>query len=138
MSVKMTPEGMKQRTMAFALGVIRLVKSLPRGRETDLIGRQLLRAGTGAGANYRGSCRSRTDGDFLARMGLVEEEADESLFWMELLMQARLIPKARLEALMREADEIVRIVVASIRTVKERVGRPRGGQSEIRIPKSEM
>jgi len=77
---------LKKRTKAFALRVIALVESLPRSRTANVIGNQLLRSGTSVGANYRSACRGRSPAEFVSKMGIVEEEADESLFWMELLV----------------------------------------------------
>ncbi len=134
----MTPEEMKQRTKAFGLRTIRLVSAMPRSRACDVIGRQLLRAATSVGANYRAACRSRSDGDFLARLGIVEEEADEALYWMEILAEASLVQADRLKDLAREGGEILSIVVAPIRTVKTRVRKTSRRQSEIRNPKPEM
>ncbi len=116
----MDKEAMKQRTKAFALRVIRLVESLPKGRTADVLGRQLLRCGTSVGANYRAACRARSTADFIAKMGIVEEEADESLFWMELLIESGIVKPERLESLMNEADELLAITVASINTAKRR------------------
>jgi four helix bundle protein len=134
----MGPEDLKQRTKRFALRVIRLAQVLPKTRVGDVISRQLLRAGTSVGANYRAACRAQSPADFVAKMHIVQEEADESLYWMELLTEADLVPRARLENLAKEAEELVAIVVASIRTVKTRNRRLRAAQSEIRNPKSEM
>ena len=117
----MTPEEMKQRTKLFALRVIRLVESLPGSGAGGVISRQLVRCATSVGANYRAVCRSRTDKDFLARMGIVEEEADESIYWMELLVESNLTKRELITDLMNEAEEILKIVVSSIRTVKRRV-----------------
>jgi len=133
-----TPEEMKKRTKDFGLRVIRLVAALPRDRASDVLGRQLLKAGTSVGANYRAACRSRSDADFLARMGIVEEEADEAVYWLEMLAAAGLVPQKRLADLKHEGEEILSIVVASIRTVKARMRRPPARQSEIRNPKSEI
>ena len=130
----MTPEEMKTRTKAFALRVIRLVESLPKGKTADVLGRQLLKSGTSVGANYRASCRSRSDKDFLARMGIVEEEADESLYWMVLLVESGLVQESLLLDLMQEGDEILRIVVASITTARKRTR----SRKTIRNPKSEI
>jgi four helix bundle protein len=116
----MTPEEMKARTLEYGLRVIRVVRSLPREMVSQEIGRQLLRAGTSVGANYRAACRSRSDKDFLARLGVVEEEADESLYWMELLVQSGLVKREQLSPLMKEGNEILSIVVASLITVKRR------------------
>ena len=134
----MTPEEMKKRTKAFALRVLRVVGTLPSGRVEDVIARQLTKSGTSVGANYRAACRSRTDKDFLARMGVVEEEADESIYWMELLVESEIVKAQRLAELMREGEEILKIVVASITTVKARTRKPGGRKSEIRNSKSEM
>ncbi len=123
---KMTSEIMKQRTKQFALRVVRVVQSLPeRNRVAKVIGDQLLRAGTSVGANYRSACRAKSTADFISMLGTVEEEADESLYWMELLIESGLVKKSRLEKLMKEGDEIVAIVVSSINTAR---GGPRKKQ----------
>jgi four helix bundle protein len=98
--------------------VIEFVETLPRGRTPDVIGHQLLRAGTSVGANYRSSCRVRSPTDFIAKMGIVEEEADESLYWMELLIEAGIVKPKNVESLMKEGDELLAITVASINTAK--------------------
>jgi four helix bundle protein len=116
----MTPEEMKQRTMAYALRVVSLIKALPSDYGSQHIGRQLLRAATSVAANYRASCRARSRADFVAKMGVVEEEADECLFWMELLIQAETVKKERLEPLLQEGDEILAIVVRSKKTARAR------------------
>jgi four helix bundle protein len=107
---------LRQRTRKFALRVIRLVEALPKTRTAEVIGKQLLRAGTSVGANYRAACRAKSTKDFIYKMGLVEEEADESLYWMELLVEAGLVKLERLQSLMVEADELIAITVASIKT----------------------
>jgi len=132
----MTPEEMKRRTKEFGLRVFRLASALPRNRFSDLLARQLVRCATSVGANYRSACRSRSDGDFLARMGIVEEEADEVLYWMEVIRDARLMAARRIGPLEQEGEELLSMVVASIRTVKARQRKARGRQSEIRNPKS--
>ena len=119
----MDKEEMKRRTKQFALRVIRLVESLPKGQTAWVIGRQLLRSGTSVGANYRAACRAKSTADFISKMGTVEEEADESLFWMELLVETGVVKQEPLESLMQEADELVAITVASINTAKRRIGR---------------
>ena len=116
----MNQEEMKRRTKQFALRVIRLVESLPRGRTADVIGNQLLRSGTSAGANYRAACRAKSTADFISKMGIVEEEADESLYWMELLIEAEIMESVKLESLMKEANELLAITVASINTARRR------------------
>ncbi len=107
---------LKQRTKEFALRVIRLVESLPKSRTADVLGRQLLRSGTSVGANYRSACRARSAPDFQSKMGIVEEEADESAYWMELLTDAGLVKASRLEKLLVEANELTAIAVTSIKT----------------------
>ena len=113
---------LRQRTKEFALRIIRLVEALPRGRTADVIGGQLLRSGTSVGSNYRSACRARSTADFISKMGIVEEEADESLFWMELLVEAELMGEQRMQDLMKEADEILSITVSSIKTARKKKG----------------
>lgn len=110
---------MKARTKAFALRVIRLVESLPTSKTSDVIGRQLLRAGTSVGANYRAVRRAKSTADFINKLTIVEEEADESAYWMELLADAGVVPTRRLEGLLKEADELTAIVVAAARTARK-------------------
>ncbi len=91
MDLVMDKKEMKQRTKKFALRVIRLVESLPKGRTASVIGGQLLRAGTSVGANYRAACRAKSTADFISKMGTVEEEADESIYWIELLVESGIV-----------------------------------------------
>jgi len=116
----MTPGEMKERTKAFALRVIRAAKALPNDVVSRELGRQLLRSGTSVGANYRAACRARSRAEFLAKLGIVEEEADESVYWMELLIESGTVTNRRLGPLMREAQEILAIVVSSINTARSR------------------
>ena len=111
-------EELLPRTKQFALRVIRLVDSLPRGRAADVIGRQLLRAATSVGANYRAARRGRSNAEFCAKLGIVEEEADECIYWIELLVESELMPHDRLKSLEDEAHEILSMTVASIRTAR--------------------
>lgn len=110
---------LRERTRAFALRVIRLCESLTKSRTSDIIAKQLLRCGTSVGANYRAACRARSTPDFVAKMGIVEEECDESVYWMELLIEADLMERKRLEPLITEANEILSIVIASIKTARK-------------------
>jgi four helix bundle protein len=116
----MKHDNLKERTKQFALRIIRLVESLPKGRTSDVIGRQLLRCGTSVAANYRAACRARSTADFISKMGIVEEEADESIFWMEILVDAKIMEKKLLSDLMNEADELLAIFVASIKTARKK------------------
>jgi four helix bundle protein len=123
----MTPEQMKARTRAYALRVMRLCESLPRGRAIEVMARQLLRAAFSVGANYRAACRAKSKPDFVAKMGIVEEELDESSYWVELLGEAKQVKPARVGALLAEASELTAIVVSSINTArgaKRSGGRP--------------
>ena len=103
---------------------MRLVGSLPTTPTGKVIANQLLRSATSVGANYRAACRSRSDKDFLARMGIVEEEADESKYWMELLVEGDLVAQEKLASLLQESEELVKMVAASIITVKQRRKKP--------------
>jgi four helix bundle protein len=116
----MTPEDMKMRTKTYALRVIRVVQALPRSDVARELGNQLLRAGTSVGANYRAACRGKSRADFINKLKIVEEECDESLFWMELLVESELVPAPRLAPLQQEGSEILAIVVASLRTTRSR------------------
>jgi four helix bundle protein len=133
---RMTPDEMKQRTRALGLRVIRLVESLPNTRTADVIGKQLLRCGTSVGANYRAACRARSRPDFTAKMGIVEEEADEILYWIEMLIDCGLVEQNRVKSLLDETNEIVSMVVSSIRTARANGNRRGSSKSAIRIPQS--
>jgi four helix bundle protein len=111
-------DDLKRRTKSFALRVIGLVESLPKGRTADIIAQQLICSGTSVGANYRASCRAKSPADFISKMGTVEEEADECIYWMELLIDAGLVQEHLLQDLMLEANELLAIIVTSIKTVR--------------------
>lgn len=110
---------LKQRTKDFALRVIKLVESLPNNRTSDVLGKQLLRSGTSVGANYRAACRARSAAEFQAKMGIVEEEADESCYWIELLTDSKQVKASRVADLLKEASELTAIAVASIKTSRQ-------------------
>ena len=109
---------LKQRTRRFALEVIAFVEALPKDESSRVLSRQLLRSGTSVGANYRSAKRARSNADFIARMGIVEEEADESDCWLELLTESGKVSIAKSAALLKEAGELVAIAVASINTAR--------------------
>jgi len=113
-------EEMKTRTKAFALRVIKLTEALPNSGAGRVIKNQLIRSGTSVGANYRAAQRAKSNADFISKMGTVEEEADESMYWMELIPEAGLMKKELISDLYNEADEILSIVVASIKTARKR------------------
>ena len=104
---------LKQRTKRFSLRVIKLVGALPKTMEGRAIGNQLMRSGTSVGANYRAACRGRSKTEFIARLGVVEEEADESAFWMEMIIESGMMEKKLVEPLLQEANELVAIMTAS-------------------------
>lgn len=108
----------KQRTKCVALRIIRLVEALPKTRTADVIGRQLLRSGTSIGANYRAACRARSPADMIAKLGIVEEEADETMYWLELLSEAAVLPAVSLNGLRQELNEILAMIVASQKTLR--------------------
>lgn len=114
----MTRDEMKARTKTYANRIVKLCSALPGNWVAQTLGRQLLRSGTSVGANYRAVCRAKSNLDFINKLRIVEEECDESLFWMELLVENQLIKPARLEGLMKEADEILAIVVSSAKTAR--------------------
>ncbi len=116
----MTTAEFKRRTKAYALAVIGLVRELPRGEVSRVIGNQLLRSGTAVGANYRAAARAKSRADFISKMGTVEEECDESLYWMELLAEDGIVDADRLKSLMSEGEQLLAMVVASIRTARDR------------------
>ena len=116
----MTENDFKQRTKEIAIRVIKVVESLPKSLVGEVIGRQLLRSGTSIGANYRAACRGKSTADVLHKLAIVEEEADESMFWIELLMEAEIVAEKKLSSLYADIDEIVAMTVASIRTLKSK------------------
>jgi len=113
-------DAFQKRTKELALRIIRLVRALPTEPEADVIGRQLLRCGTSVGANYRAACRAKSPADMINKLKIVEEEADETLYWLELLTEAEVMPAARLQDLIQETDEIVAMTVASLNTLRSR------------------
>ncbi len=114
----MTPEELKARTKAFALRTIKLVEAIPRSPVGQVVGRQILRSATSVGANYRAACRAQSRADFAAKLAVVAEEADETLYWLELLGESGVIKPERLKALMKEGGELLAIVAASRRTAR--------------------
>jgi four helix bundle protein len=109
---------LKRRTKQFALRAMKLAASLDRSITGRTLANQLVRSGTSVGANYRSACRARSKVEFISRLGVVEEEADESAYWMELIIEAGLMPENRVKMLLNEADQLVAIVVASRRSVR--------------------
>jgi four helix bundle protein len=113
----MNEQQFKERTKQLALRVIRMVETLPHGRTSDVIGRQVLRSATSVGANYHAACRARSIEAMIAKLDIVLEEEDETLYWLELLIAAGVVPAARLTALINETDEITAMTVTSLKTL---------------------
>jgi four helix bundle protein len=114
----MEADELKRRTKEFALQIIWLVESLPRSRSADVIGQQILRSATSIGANYRAACKARSKADFISKITVVEEEADESQYWLDLLADSGLARKDQLSNLMKESKELTAIFTASGKTAK--------------------
>jgi four helix bundle protein len=112
------PEQLRQRTKNFANRIVKLFRALPRTGEAEVIGKQLLRAGTSVGANYRAACRGRSRAEFASKLGIVVEEADETIYWLELLSDNSILPPKKLDALLREAHELTAIFAAARRTTR--------------------
>ncbi len=120
---------LKQRTKVFGLRIFKLVDALPKNLQGRAIGNQLVRSGTSVGANYRAACRARSRAEFISRLGVVEEEADESAYWMEMIIEAELVKPTLVKSLLAEANEIVAIITAS---------RISAGRKQIKNPKSKI
>ncbi|MBI5653213.1 MAG: four helix bundle protein [Chloroflexi bacterium] len=119
----MTQQELKHRTKQFALRAIYLSEALPQTRTGNVIANQLLRSGTSVGANYRSACRARSTKDFINKLGVVIEEGDESGYWIELIVEAKLMSEKRVAALLKESNELVAIFTASHKTAKARMRR---------------
>jgi four helix bundle protein len=116
-------EQLLPRTRRFALAIIRLCEGLPKGQAAGVISKQLIRCGTSVGANYRAACHGKSKPDFIAKMGIVEEEIDESIYWIDLLIEAKLLSEERGTTAKQEAAEILAMVVASIKTARTSASR---------------
>jgi len=112
------PEELRARTKQFAIRIVRLFRSLPKNDEARIVGKQVLRAGTSVAANYRAVCRARSRAEFISKMGVAVEEADETVFWLEILVETGIIPRVRMEKLLAEANELLAILAASQRTAR--------------------
>ena len=126
----MKKEELKERTKKFALIIIKLVEELPNTLVGRTIGNQIIRSGTSVAANYRAACRARSNADFISKITIVEEECDETLFWLELIAEANLLKKEILQCIVKEADELTAIFTASGKTA-----RSNNPKSQIRNPK---
>ena len=115
----MNEEQMKMRTKDFAKEIIELCRMFPKNREGNLIGNQIFRSGTSVAANIRSACRAKSRPDFIAKLSIVEEEADETHFWLELIKEMKILPTSNLDILLAEANEIIAIIVSSIKTARK-------------------
>jgi four helix bundle protein len=109
---------LKDRTKRFAVRIVKLFQSLPSRPDAQILGKQVLRSGTSVAANYRAACRGRSRAEFVARIGVVVEEADETLFWLELIGEAGIVPEQRLVEIKKEADELTALFTATKRTIR--------------------
>lgn len=138
----MNEQEFKRRTKRLGIEVIKLLDGVASSRAVDAIARQLLRAATSVGANYRAACRGKSGADVIAKLGIVEEEADETLYWLEVLDEVGLVPSEQLRPLLLETDEILSMTVASIKTLRCRtsggISHPDSRQSKIQNPQSKI
>ena len=125
----MTERELLERTKQFAVRIFKLVGALPQTIQGRAVAAQLIRSGTSVAANYRAACRARSKPEFVAKLGVVEEEADESAFWLELIMETNLLSATKVEPLLSEASEIVAIMASSKKTA---------AKSQIANRKSQM
>lgn len=110
---------LKERTKQFAIAIIKFTETIPKNRISDVINGQLLRSATSVGANYRAACRAKSRADFIFKMGIVEEEMDESLYWLEILVETKITDKDQIQYFFEEGNQILAIIVASINTAKK-------------------
>jgi four helix bundle protein len=113
-------EEFKNRTKQFAIRIVKLFRSLPRTEEARIIGKQMLRSGTSVAGNYRAVCRAHSKAEFIAKIGIVVEEADETVLWLELLVDTDIVPLSRMTSLLAEANELLAIFAASQYTARKR------------------
>ena len=116
----MNEQAFKDRTKQLGVRVIRLVEALPKNQAANIISQQLIRSATSIGANYLAACRAKSTADIINKLKIVEEEADETLYWLELIIETNMMPENRLKDLMKETNEIVAMTVASIKTLRQK------------------
>ena len=117
----MNENQLKIRTKEFAKNIIQLCRKLPNNREGRLIGNQIFRSGTSVAANYRAACRGRSKAEFISKLAIVEEEADETMLWLELIKEMSIYDDQMIDQLIRESNEIIAIIVSSIRTTRKKL-----------------
>jgi four helix bundle protein len=118
----MTSEQLKHRTKQYSLAIISLVEKLPNTIATRIISNQLIKSGTSVGANYRAVCRARSNKEFIAKLTIVTEEADETLFWLEIILEKKWLDKATVQEVWNEGNELTAIFVSSLKTIKSSSG----------------
>jgi len=116
----MDEKAFKSRTKKLAVAIIKEVEKLPRSLAADVIGKQLVRSGRSIGANYRAACRAKSSADMINRMKIVEEESDETEYWLEIFVEAGLVPQNQIASIYKETDEILAMTVASLKTLRAR------------------
>jgi four helix bundle protein len=116
----MKKDELKNRTKQFAIKIIELVNDLPNTKAGNTVANQIIRSGTSVAANYRAACRARSNADFVSKITIVEEECDETLFWLELIWESKILKKERVSWLLQEADELTAIFTASGRTARRK------------------
>jgi four helix bundle protein len=134
----MNNENLKQRTRKFALDVIKLVEKLPRDMVSEVLGKQLLRSGTSVAANYRSATRAKSSADFINKMSIVEEEADESVLWIDLLESSNRLKTDAAQPRMKEAGELTAIAIASIRTARRTAAESKTSAQTTTVPRSAL
>ena len=110
----------KARTKKLSVAIIKQMDKLPQSRAADVIARQIIRSGTSIGANYRAACRAKSTTDMINKLKIVEEESDETQYWLELLVEANLIPQEQIKTVYKETDKILAMTVASLKTLRNR------------------
>jgi four helix bundle protein len=132
--VKSRPQELRERTKEFAIRVVRLFRALPKTDEARVLGKQVLRSGTSVAANYRAVCRARSRAEFLSKIGVVLEEADETEFWLELLVDVGIVESQKMKSLLTEAGELIRIFSASQQTSRKRRAKQSPNRSIAQSP----
>jgi len=132
----MNSDDLKKRLKEFALRIIKLTESLPNNITGKTLGNQIIRSGTSPGANYRSACLGKSDKDFLNKLQMVEEELDETFYWLELIVDSGLIRPGLLDDLMKENQELLKIIVSSIVTMKKKMTSDKNNSSNLEMVNS--
>ena len=116
-------QDLRVRTKQYALRIVRLYTALPKSTEAQVLGKQVLRSGTSVAANYREASRARSDAEFISKLGIVEQELDETMMWLELLVEAEIVKQEKMTELIDETDQLLRITVTSIKNTKRKTNK---------------